>query len=167
MEEEFEQIHKLHAGIFREGLIDSVTLAEVGIGVIEILKSLKDSGEGRIGFVSGIITSDGEKFIGLNLRRLASYTEFIRKANDFPIFSATDVFDEALTMRIGHNAEERWLSFWKSILHSGHITDLFMTPRWKESRGARDEYKAGKEIGMRIQDMGDLPDLMAIMNSHR
>jgi hypothetical protein len=160
-------VPKLHNRIFRERLVDAVTLAEIGICIIEILKSVQASGEERIGFVSGIITSDGERSIDLNLRRLAGYTEFLRETNDFPIFSATDIFDEELIKRIGYHEEERWMSFWKSVLISGHITDLFMTPRWRDSRGANGEYKAGMEIKMKIHDMENHPDLVAIMNSHR
>ncbi len=48
----------------------------------------------RIGYVAGIIGSEGPEHVENNLKKLMDYTMTIRKKHDFPIFSATDVFKE-------------------------------------------------------------------------
>lgn len=40
--------------------------------------------------------------------------------------------------------------FWREIFKSGHVTDVFMTPRWEKSKGAVDEYKTAQKIGLTI-----------------
>jgi hypothetical protein len=37
------------------------------------------------------------------------------------------------------------MNFWKNIMESDLITDLFVAPRWKESEGVRTEYERCKE----------------------
>ena len=46
--------------------------------------------------------------------------------------------------------EHHFVQFWKMILKSGHITDIFMTPRWEISRGAKVEYITAKKLKIKI-----------------
>jgi len=118
--------------------------------VVPILSSIRH-GEGvdRLGFVSGVISSDGSEYEVRNLKRLSEHTERLRTAHDFPIVSATDIFDHALINRIA-SPSEAFIPFWRRVLGCGHVTDIFMTPRWKESIGAQDEHVYAQEIGLTI-----------------
>lgn len=122
----------------------------------ELIKLFKSSKNEKIGYVAGVIYSEGPKFAESNWKRLISHAERLRKIHKFPLFSATDVFPP----EIYSNLEEWELSFeeretkvrdfWREILKTGHVTDVFMTPRWEKSKGATDEHKTAKQIGLRI-----------------
>lgn len=137
----------------REAIKSAKSLDRVKVGVIEVLRSTR--GEERaeqLGYVAGIVTSDGPAKINENVRRLEAYTEQIRSEEGYPVFSSTDVFSEPLFVRI--NARElpnqAWLDFWRDVFGSGHVTDIFMTPRWEQSTGARDEYETAKRLNLTI-----------------
>lgn len=127
---------------------------EVKISVLSVLKELKNEGAQRIGYVAGLVTSEGPENIDKNVRRLAKFTEHIRTQNDFPIFSSTDVISDELFERLGLEEFQKtdWEKFWRDILGAEErfVTDIFMTPRWEASRGSRDEHKVAKEVGMQI-----------------
>lgn len=135
----------------------STSLKHVQVGLIKAIKIInKSNSSKRIGFVSGIITSDGDENMRKNIERLGHYTKRIRESSVFPIFSAVDVFENGIYDRIEEIKLERelreyhFVNFWKIILESGHITDIYMTPRWKTSRGAKEEYGIAKELGIKI-----------------
>jgi hypothetical protein len=115
-----------------------------------------ERGAGQIGYVSGIINSDGPEHVARNVLKLAAYTETIRSAHDFPIFSATDIFTptvrEALPeMQLQYtDREELFYDFWRKVLCCGYVTDIFMTPRWPLSKGAVDEFLTAQRAKLRI-----------------
>lgn len=152
---------------FREALKDARSLNEVSRVVIVILKELKERGSGRLGYVSGIITSDSADLVELNERRLDGYTNYLRKGISFPVFSSTDIFQGEFVEKFRGNAESEWYSFWRSVLECGYVTDVFMTPRWRVSAGAKDEHETAKKVGLSIHYMDDHPELKAIMDSHK
>lgn len=130
---------------------------EVRVVVLSLLKEIREVRKQKhIGFVSGIIYSDGLEFKYRNVKRLLAYTEKLRKEIPYPIFSAEDVFYSGLFEKLPESKLPEkirrpiFFAFWKSIMESGYITDLFMTPRWEVSQGARDEIEKGKKIGMTI-----------------
>lgn len=129
-------------------------LVEVKDSILVVLKELKNKGNRRIGYVSGIVTSDSPENIDGNVKRLSRFTELIRSQNDFPIFSSTDVVSDELFKRLGLEEFQKtdWEKFWRDILGAEErfVTDVFMTPRWEKSRGATDEHKIAKEVGMQI-----------------
>jgi len=86
------------------------------------------------------------------MRILREHTEKIRKEKDFPIFSATDVMAlETLIQIKAHKLVVKdFIKFWREILESGHVTDIFMTPRWNKSFGATDEHETAKKLGIKI-----------------
>lgn len=129
------------------------SLEEVKVAVLEALKEISlISDSGRLGYVSGIMTSDGPEYTERNIKILEQYTEDLRNTNNFPVFSATDVFDQELFRRIdSHNIPvQEWFDFWREILRNGLITHIFMTPRWEKSKGAIDEYETAKELGLEV-----------------
>jgi len=130
---------------------------EVRLSVVRVLEETKRKHvSGRVGYVSGIISSDGDEKILENTNRLENYTNDIRKIHKFPIFNPPDVFSNDLCARLQEiklpkkEREEKFIVFWREILTSGHVTDIFMTPRWRESRGAQDEHKTALRVGIRI-----------------
>lgn len=141
------------------GYLQTVTtLTEVRVGVVRCFEELK-SGQNinQIGYVAGIITSDGREHIERNLRYLGEHTERIRQARTFPIFSAIDIFSQEVFERTNGFSlpPEMWLTFWRDVLGSGHVTDIFMTPRWETSRGAQDEHETAKKYGITIYYIED------------
>ncbi len=139
---------------------------EVRAAVLTLLKEMREVRKfDRIGFVSGIIFSEGIQFKKRNLNRLSAYTQKLQKTNEYPIFSAVDIFYNGLFERLPESKLPEikrrpiFFAFWKNIMESGYITDLFMTPRWEKSQGARDEIDKGKKIGMTIHYVEEDPDI--------
>ena len=140
--------------VIRESVKNAGTLTEVRDALFGVFRNLRAQGHSRIGYVSGAITADGRENISRNIQRLDRFTEHIRGQHDFPIFSATDVFDGALFERLDAagfvNAD--WKVFWREVLGANDkfVTDIFMTPRWEKSHGAKDEHKVAQEIEIAI-----------------
>lgn len=65
----------------REQVRKATTLAEVGEGLLKVLAQRKP-----VGYVAGIITSDGPEHINDNIRRLGEWTERIREREGKPTF---------------------------------------------------------------------------------
>lgn len=111
----------------------------------------------RLGFVSGVITSDGPAHWEQNMAILDGHTRRIRAKNDFPVFSAADIFTMEHLRRIDEyrlrkNDLHGWLHFWRHILQSGRITDIYMTKRWEQSKGSRDEFYTAQRIPLTIHN---------------
>jgi len=140
---------KMHEQV-RVAVKESGTLDEVRDNILNLLKHMVDAeGVTQIGYVAAIITSDGPEKIPQNLERLQRYTEHVRKTQSYPVFSATDVFTDELFERLfaaGFKNED-WTVFWREVLGEAYVTDMFMTPRWEESKGASDEYQIAKRTG--------------------
>ncbi|MEK7526237.1 MAG: DUF4406 domain-containing protein [Patescibacteria group bacterium] len=140
--------------LIREKVKESNSLNEIRDAVLQVFREAKENGFTRIGYVSGVITSEGPDKIAQNIQRLEKFTDHIRDQHDFPIFSATNVFDDTLFERI--NAHEipqsEWWRFWQEVLgdQENYVTDIFMTPKWEISSGARDEHQTAQKIGMNI-----------------
>jgi|SRR3989344_2834784 len=126
-------------------------LEDVRQVLLSVLAEFQD-GQKRIGYVAGIVASDGRDKIGENIRALDDFAENIRRANDFPVFSVADVFNdivyEAVNLELLSGSD--FELFWRDVLGSGYVTDIFMGPRWAESDGARDEHEFSKSAGIRI-----------------
>lgn len=139
------------------GIKHSTSLEHVNEGLIKVIKKISESSVSqRIGFVAGIISSDGDENMPNNIEKLRQYTEKLRKKYNFPIFSSVDVFNNGLYDQMEEVEFERelrehhFVQFWKMILKSGHITDIFMTPRLEMSRGAKVEYITAKKLKIKI-----------------
>lgn len=135
----------------------STSLKHVRLGLVRIIKAINEnSTEQRLGFVAGIITSDGDENMPKNIERLKQYAKEVRGMYDFPIFSSVDVFGNGIYDQIEESKFERelreyhFVEFWRMILETGHITDIFMTPRWEKSKGAKVEYTIAKKLKIKI-----------------
>ena len=142
---------------------------EVRVAILSLLNEMrKVRKHDSIGFVSGMIFSEGIEYKPRNLKRLAAYTEKLRKENTYPIFSAVDIFYNGLFEKLPESKLPEiirrpiFFAFWKSIMESGYITDLFMTPRWEKSQGALDEIEKGKKAGMVIHYVEEDPIISKI-----
>jgi hypothetical protein len=138
-------------GIYRQ-IREATSLPEVQEGLVKVFTTVKEAKpQQRIGVVSGIISSEGDKRIERNMRRLHLYTAHLSEQYNFPIFSAVDVFGNGLYAQIEEFSFERelrekhFVDFWRGVFRSGHLTDVFMTPRWEISSGARDEHAISLE----------------------
>lgn len=136
----------------------ATTLLHVEKELVKLFKTTKTHAGGgitRIGYVAGIITSDGPGYFEANRKRLADYVRKLRKIHKFPMFSAVDVFSSEVYERLEEwklpfsEREVKARYFWRKILKSGHVTDVFMTPRWEKSKGATDEHETARKIGLR------------------
>ena len=105
-----------------------------------------------IGYVSGVVTSDGPEKVEENLERLCAITTQLRKVHIFPLFSPPDIFSKDVLFRVEQTGAQEgdFIQFWRSVLLSGYISDIFMTPRWQESRGATDERQAALQANLNI-----------------
>lgn len=138
----------------KNALKPAKTIEELQKRLIDSLSEIR-KGHNRLGMVVGILTSDGPEKIKENAEHLKSYTKMVSLENDFPIFSAMVTFvgdnsDIVDHVNGKHYEYHHWLNFWRNILESGDVTDLFTTPGWERSRGATDEHETAKRLGLEI-----------------
>ncbi len=131
----------------RNGNLDSVSFK-----IADMLRNVRfQHPDRRLGFVAGIIESDGLKFRYPNLEKLFHYTKMLGDEYPFPIFSAADIYGKEFLRRFNSvNDPDKWDRFWKHILVNGKVTDIFMTPGWNRSYGAKIEFKIATKIGITI-----------------
>ncbi len=138
--------------LFREKLTNAKTLSDVRESVIQTFAEIKTKGIKRLGYVSGILNSDGPEQKAINIHNLQEQTQKLRGQHDFPIFSCLDIFSHELFDQITPHpvSEEDMYLFYREMLNSGYVTDIFMTPRWERSIGASDEHAAARKRGLTI-----------------
>src|SRR5574337_1061343 len=56
------------------------------------LRIVRESHVKRVGYVAGVISSDGDHKMQENIEKLMFYTDRLRDMHQFPIFSPTDIF---------------------------------------------------------------------------
>lgn len=140
-----------------EEIKHATKLSHVAEGLAKAFETVKSSSENeRIGYVSGVITSDGDENMHSNIAILERYTRALHKKEGIPMFFSFDVFGNGVYSKIEEAQferelrEEHFRKFWKMIIGSGHITDMYMTPGWDRSRGANEEYDVAKKLGIKI-----------------
>jgi hypothetical protein len=139
--------------LFSKYLHITLTLNEACRNLIQVLKETYETSDSkRIGFVSGAITADGPEHIERNIKKLLEYTNLLNKGYSFSIFSDPQVFTSEMNNRYKKQgvAYHEFIEFWRKVLKSGYITDIFMTPGWERSTGAKDEYLLAKKLGLHI-----------------
>jgi len=136
--------------------VKNLESAEKGIvmGLVRLRETVREKSD-RIGFVCGVLTSDGPEFLDANLARHRNYTSSLREAFLFPVFSATDVFDDKLLERLKDEPESSWRRMWRGVLSTQMVTDLFFTPGWERSIGAKDEHDTAKNLGLKIHYLNE------------
>ncbi len=135
----------------------ATNLPQVRDALLQLFKTIQSEEEvTNIGYVGGMIFSEGPEHVEKNIRILNEHTQRLRNEYTFPLFSAVDIFYEGLYQNLREAtlpyAERRglFLTFWQEIVGSGFITDIFMTPRWEMSEGATDEHQTAKKKGITI-----------------
>jgi len=141
----------------RRAIKNSTRLQHVQEAIIEVfIDTNKNNPSKKIGYVAGIISSDGDEHVLKNQKRLEQIAEKLKKKTGFPVFSSVDLFGDGKYDQIDDYhvkrplREKGFIQFWESLLKSGHITDIYMTPRWKESKGAKAEHAVAKQNGLTI-----------------
>jgi hypothetical protein len=155
--------------VFNSYTENARTLDEVKLGIFRALDRIdciEPKPNIRRGYVSGILTTDGRDMIETNFLRLESYTAFIRETSDFNIFSLTDIFNKKLMLKFICVPQEEWRLFWRAVIENGYITDIFMTPRWRESTGAIDEHMIAHKIKLKVHDMENSEHLLDLLRKY-
>lgn len=141
------------------------TLDEVKTSLLNLLEKVRKNNP-HLGYVSGIISSDGEEYIARNKQILSLYTLKISLENNMPTFSTVDIFSKALLERTKllnlpvTEREQKLRNFWEEVLSSGLITDIYFTPRWRRSTGAKLEHQVAKKHGLTLHYViGSINDL--------
>lgn len=146
-------------GMLRKVSIENDSLSGVCEDLIGLLKDVSGGGRVKVGYVSGIITSDGKEHIDRNMALLKRNTSKIRESVGFPVFSAADIFHNESYDKFGGIEEHEWYAFWRNVLKSGYITEVFMTPRWEHSAGAKDEFATAGEAGILVNHTFAKPEV--------
>ncbi len=140
-------------------LKNTKNLVHVREELFKLFKATKNGKIIKIGYVAGIMNSDGPNFFVRNSKLLVNHAAKLRKMHKFPMFTAVDVFPEEIYKNLEEwrlsfeKREAKVRNFWRTILKSGYVTDVFMTPRWDKSKGATDEHKTAKKVGITIHYM--------------
>lgn len=106
----------------------------------------------HLGYVSGLISGEGDHKIEENLAILQEWTDKVRETQDFPIFGPPDIFNHqmyAILQELKLNRSKReplFNEFWHSII-STKVTHIFMTPKWESGKGTWLELEAAQEKG--------------------
>jgi hypothetical protein len=128
------------------------TLQQIASGLTNLFLEMRHEGVREIGYVSGMITSEGPENIDRNLERLDVYTSQLQKKYPFPIFSQNDIFTPDVYEAIKQSGatHEDFDKFYRDVHGSGYITHMFMTPKWELSLGANEEYHTAKKNNLNI-----------------
>lgn len=115
----------------------------------------KISEESRIGYVSGVISGQGEHRIGENIARLATWTDELRDTHDFPVFGPPDIFipqmyKVLLEAQLDKVFREPLFNFFWRALILAKVTDIFMTPNWQSGKGTWIELETAQEKGVQV-----------------
>lgn len=141
----------------------STNFQEITNRLTRSLQKLREQGNQHVGFVSGPVANSTDPDPSVryqsmldNMARMRKRVTELRKEYQFPIFASTDIFDtvwrelEEIQNLSPEEKSFKMKEFFRGILESGHITDIFMLDRWKEARGSIDEHKITEEIKIAI-----------------
>jgi hypothetical protein len=150
----------------REKIVEAISASTNLKTIVEsfnkLCKELHEQDTDRIGYVAGIIFSEGPKHVERNIARLEEYTNMLRNTYQFPIFSSVDLFyankfyDQIEDTKLPYDERRKaFIQFYRDILQNTYITDIFMTPRWEKSEGATDEHETAKKYNLTIHYLED------------
>lgn len=121
--------------------------------VVHVLRTFRNEYHySRIGYVSGVLTSDGPHRVLDNREELIRLAGVLQEMHHFPIFTLQDVFTPETLRRLkeaGHTSRH-YTDLAAQVLQSGHITDVFFAPRWEGSQTALFEHDIADRFGLRI-----------------
>jgi hypothetical protein len=167
------QVHQLNVEdgkkikqLFRSKTDGKTHLDEICVAIIDTIRIFPNT-TGRLGFVTGIIASEGHHLIDRNMEILEAYANHLRGKSEFPIFCATDIFYREFLHAVKWNTTFDFFPMWRKVISEGGVTDLFQTPRWRLSLGARDEHEHSSTLQIRIHDLDEDTELRTILDLHR
>ena len=130
----------------------STTLKDISTRLIELLNQLHQEGNPQIGYVAGMISSEGPENIQKNLDILERRTQELSKIYNFPLFSQNDIFTDDVYKQIKQSGATHadFEEFYQQIHSTGLITHIFMTPKWELSVGATDEHETALRYRLNI-----------------
>lgn len=138
-----------------EFIRESRTLSEMQEAIIKLIFKLRAENVTRVGYVAGVVSSDGMEKIPANLARLDQYVLLMsQRYSDAVFFSAAQVFTPEVYGRLVEfrlpkpERELAFMEFWRGIFKSKSISDVSFTPRWRKSAGASDEHQVATEIAL-------------------
>jgi len=101
---------------------------------------------------SGSINADGVAYKQRNIRKLVIFARSVEKKVNFPVYCAPYFFTEAVYNHFERQSVvyEDYMFFWRKLLKSGLVTDIFMMDGWERSIGAKDEYDTAKKCNIVI-----------------
>jgi hypothetical protein len=146
---------------FAVELTETKNLPQASERIQDILRTVqKTTPSARVAIVLGVTVSDGPEFTTQNINRLRVCSDYIRRRHDFPVFSLIDIFPENwhLENQDKSRAMKEYQNFWKSLLLSGSITDVFVTPRWESNPELVELHSIAQKAGIHIHywDIFDL-----------
>ena len=129
-------------------------LPEMQVVLVDFLRKRSNKVH-RVGYVAGIISSEGLEKIPENTAKLEEYTVLMsQKYPNDAFFSAayvftTSVYERLEEFRLPKEArDEAFKGFWRGVLANGGVTDVSFTPRFRKSTGARDEHDFTIKLGL-------------------
>lgn len=93
--------------------------------------------------------ADGVIFAGKNLLNIAKHERGVRSKEHIPVFSATDFLLNELVNTV-FRGKASGDEYWRDIIESGYITDIYMAPGWEGSNGAKSEFDSAKKKNLKI-----------------
>jgi len=107
---------------------------------------------GRVGYVAGLVASEGVEHVSKNYQYLSNFAQEIQKNHNIPVFSCGDIFGNGLFEKLCQNGidHEAFKLYWRKVIQSELITDIFMAPGWERSGGATDEHETAKKLKIKI-----------------
>ena len=136
--------------------------------VVQVLKDFQSSsGNTKLGYVSGIMTSDGRKFEPVNCLLLDEYAKVIGPKVTYPLFSPPDMITDEMRFILLNKEQKYVYTLYGRVFREVPVTDMFMTPRWQASGGANAEHIIAKEANIAIHYLDKDLDLVNILRKHR
>lgn len=115
----------------------------------EILKEVLSSGKNLV-LISGAVSADTPEGVRANRARLAERAKRVAKklGDSVRVVCNPLLFPDEKLERMGDTEKSDWVEFWNKIFCSGKLTDVYFTPGWEKSSGARWEHEKAEELGL-------------------
>lgn len=160
-----------------------ITLSDVTKLTLEVMAAHRQEHGVELGFVAGMISSQGMERVNENYDALDRITRHMHtyyrdviegwnpeikySAPQLSVFSATTVFSKQLMMRFAHGPKKNWLFHWRDVFGEGsgeaQIQHLFLSHGWIDSSGSQDEKRTADRLGITTYDLHGDPKTMSVM----
>lgn len=101
--------------------------------------------------------------VGGDLYELQRHADKIKSNAPFPVFSALDISNTEAGDRKADDASlEKLRFFYNSLISSGQVTAMFMTPDWETSSHAVEMHKIGMERRLGVYYLDELSRIFSV-----